>query len=130
VGRRWSEAALQFPGSEIELMERWLTDRGETPPTDEEHEHGHGGESSLMPGMLTAEKLDRLAATKGAEFNALFLKDMIRHHRGALEMVEQLQAANGGAEPEIGSFSRHVEADQGIEIARMQDLLAAARRKR
>jgi hypothetical protein len=49
---------------------------------------------------------------------------MIRHHRGALTMVGRLTAAKGGAEPEIGMFTRHVEADQNIEIDRMQDLLA------
>ena len=39
-------------------------------------------------------------------------------------MVDELTADNGGAEPEIGTFTRHVEADQNIEINRMQDLLA------
>jgi hypothetical protein len=39
-------------------------------------------------------------------------------------MVRDLTAANGAAEPEIGAFTRHVEADQNIEIARIQDLLA------
>ena len=39
-------------------------------------------------------------------------------------MVRRLYAANGGAEPEADAFARHVEADQRIEIARMQELLA------
>jgi uncharacterized protein (DUF305 family) len=115
--------------SEIELMEKWLTDRDEEPPSDEEHLHDHGGGGSLMPGMVSAEKLERLADADGRRFDALFLEYMINHHRGALTMVERLHAANGGAEPEIGAFTRHVEADQNIEIARMQDLLAAGDRK-
>ena len=49
---------------------------------------------------------------------------MIRHHQGALPWSAGWLAANGGAEPEIGLFTRHVEADQHIEIDRMQDLLA------
>ena len=53
---------------------------------------------------------------------------MIYHHRGALAMVAQLRGAQGGAEPEIDAFTRHVEADQGIEIARMRDLLAEFRK--
>jgi uncharacterized protein (DUF305 family) len=77
-----------------------------------------------MPGMVSAGKLARLEAAEGREFNRLFLEYMIRHHRGALTMVRRLAAANGGAEPEIGLFTRHVEADQNIEIDRMQDLLA------
>ena len=80
-----------------------------------------------MPGMVSSEKLARLAAADGREFDGLFLDYMIRHHRGALTMVRRLTAANGGAEPEIGLFTRHVEADQNIEIDRMQDLLASSR---
>jgi uncharacterized protein (DUF305 family) len=52
---------------------------------------------------------------------------MTRHHRGALTMVAQLDAAGGGLEPEIGVFTRHVEADQAIEIGRMRELLQGAR---
>ena len=48
---------------------------------------------------------------------------MTRHHRGALTMVDELVSGDGGAEPEIGAFTRHVQADQEIEIDRMQDLL-------
>jgi uncharacterized protein (DUF305 family) len=49
---------------------------------------------------------------------------MIRHHQGALTMVGQLRAKDGGVEPEIDLFARHVESDQGIEINRMAGLLA------
>jgi uncharacterized protein (DUF305 family) len=52
---------------------------------------------------------------------------MIHHHEGALTMVRQLYAANGGAEQESDAFARHVDADQRIEIARMQQLLAELR---
>ena len=76
-----------------------------------------------MPGMLTANQLDRLAGVDGRSFDRLFLRSMTRHHEGALTMVAQLDAAGGGLEPEIGAFTRHVEADQAIEIGRMHDLL-------
>ena len=42
-------------------------------------------------------------------------------------MVEQLRAADAGAEPEIDAFARHVDSDQRIEIARMRNLLAELR---
>jgi uncharacterized protein (DUF305 family) len=115
--------------SEIELMERWLTDRDERPPTDEEHLHDHGGAGALMPGMVSSEKLEQLSAAEGRAFDRLFLRFMTGHHRGALTMVERLHAENAGAEPEIDAFTRHVEADQGIEIGRMQDLRAALDRR-
>ncbi len=108
--------------SEIETMERWLTDRGVKPPDAASHRTGHGPGASLMPGMVSAHRLARLAAAEGRGFDALFLDYMIRHHQGALTMVDRLAADGGGAEPEIGAFTRHVEADQGIEISRMQDL--------
>jgi uncharacterized protein (DUF305 family) len=111
--------------AEIETMERWLTTRGEKPPDAEDHRNNHGPGGGLMPGMVSAHKLDRLAAAEGREFDGLFLEYMIRHHRGALTMVNRLAAADGGLEPEIGVFTRHVESDQNIEIDRMRDLLVA-----
>ena len=74
--------------------------------------------------MLTEPELKRLAAARGVAFDRLFLKSMIRHHEGALTMVAELYAADGGAESEIGAFARHVEADQQIEIGRMRETLA------
>jgi uncharacterized protein (DUF305 family) len=107
---------------EIEQMEKWLKDRGEDVPGSSDHHDHHGG--VLMPGMLTPAQMERLEAAEGRAFNRLFLRSMIRHHQGALTMVRELVEANAGQEPEIGVFTRHVEADQGIEIARMRSLLA------
>ena len=42
-------------------------------------------------------------------------------------MVQRLDEAGGGLEPEIGAFVRHVVADQEIEIGRMRDLYARVR---
>ena len=80
-----------------------------------------------MPGMLTESQLKRLARARGSTFDRLFLRSMIYHHRGAVEMVEALYAGNGGSESEIDAFARHVDSDQQIEIDRMQDLLAKLR---
>jgi uncharacterized protein (DUF305 family) len=115
--------------SEIEVMEKWLTDRGEKPPDADDHLHDHGAGGGLMPGMVSSDKLARLAASDDRKFDRHFLEYMIRHHRGALTMVNRLLAANGGQEPEIGAFTRHVEADQDIEIVRMQELLAELERR-
>jgi uncharacterized protein (DUF305 family) len=108
--------------AEIETMENWLRARGEKPPDAASHRNGHGPGASLMPGMVSAHKLALLAAAEGDEFDELFLQYMIRHHQGALMMVRDLKAAGGGNEPEIGAFTRHVDADQTIEISRMEDL--------
>ena len=115
--------------SEIELMQRWLGDRDQQVPVlHAAHGHAHGvGAGTMMPGMLTEQQLRRLQGARGEEFNRLFLTFMIQHHEGALTMVRQLYAASGGAEPEADAFARHVEADQRIEIARMQQMLAELR---
>jgi uncharacterized protein (DUF305 family) len=115
--------------SEIEVMERWLTDRGEKPPDDEDHRRDHGGGGELMPGMVSSSKLARLGAADDRGFDRLFLRYMVRHHRGALEMVGRLRASDGGAEPAIDAFARHVEADQAIEIGRMHELRAVLERR-
>ena len=68
---------------EISLMERWLEDRGQPLPAHDAMDHaGH------LPGMLSAADLAALRGASGAEFDRLFLTDMIRHHQGAIAMVE------------------------------------------
>ncbi len=110
---------------EIELMSDWLKERGESAPELHRlHGHAHGGGQVLMPGMLSEPELQELTAASGAEFDRLFLEFMIRHHKGALTMVEQLYAAGGGLESSADAFARHVDSDQQIEIGRMQGMLA------
>jgi uncharacterized protein (DUF305 family) len=106
---------------EITLMRRWLTTRGEAVPDQHAH-HAHG--AALMPGMLTPEEMSRLEAASGAAFDRLFLEFMIRHHDGALFMVNELFSTEGaGQEPEIFAFASDVDADQRIEIDRMSAML-------
>lgn len=110
---------------EIELMSDWLKERGESAPELHRiHGHAHGGGQVLMPGMLSEPELEQLAAASGKEFDRFFLEFMIRHHEGALTMVEQLYAAGGGLESSADAFARHVDSDQLIEIARMREMLA------
>ncbi|GII32335.1 hypothetical protein Pmi06nite_57770 [Planotetraspora mira] len=107
---------------EIGLMVRWLRARlQQVPSVDSGHDHQSG---DLMPGMLTEEQMAELQNANGATFDRLFYRYMIQHHMGALQMVEQLYADKGGQEPEIDQFAGHVDADQRIEIDRMQKLLA------
>jgi uncharacterized protein (DUF305 family) len=107
---------------EIKLMQHWLRVRGQEVPGP----HAHHGPGALMPGMLTAEEMAKLAAARGPAFERLFLESMIRHHDGALVMVKALFATPGaGQEPEIFAFASDVDADQRMEIERMGALLAA-----
>ncbi|MEU3163948.1 DUF305 domain-containing protein [Streptosporangium sp. NPDC006930] len=107
---------------EIALMRRWLQDRDQKVP-DANHDHsGAGGE--LMPGMLTEEQFAELKKATEKDFDRLFVQYMITHHTGALQMVEKLFGDGGGQETEIFTYASHVDADQRIEIDRMQKLLA------
>ena len=79
----------------------------------------------MMPGMLTAEEMSRLAAAKGPEFDRLFLEGMIKHHGGAITMVQDLFKTPGaGQDSEIYAFASDVDADQRMEIDRMGAMLA------
>jgi uncharacterized protein (DUF305 family) len=119
---------------EIAMMRTWLKDRHqELPGTDLHHDHeamaGHSMagmtmSDTLMPGMLTSDQLAELAKTSGGEFDKLFLRDMIRHHEGALVMVANLLGTTGSAqEAEVFRFASEVDSDQRAEIARMNALL-------
>jgi uncharacterized protein (DUF305 family) len=106
---------------EIKAMQEWLRDRGQTAPDEHAH-HAHG--FTPMPGMLTAGDMARLRAAKGREFDRLFLEYMIKHHEGALVMVDQLYKTGGaGQEAAINAFASDVVADQQMEIDRMIGML-------
>lgn len=103
---------------EIAMMQQWLTDRKQPVP-DGGHTH-----AMHMPGMLTPEQLAQLDAARGREFERLFLTFMIRHHEGALQMVDELFASPGAAQdPDIFRFVTDVAVDQLDEIGVMEYML-------
>jgi uncharacterized protein (DUF305 family) len=102
---------------EIKMMRRWLESRGEEVPG--EHAHHLPG-ATLMPGMLTPDEMTKLAEVNGPAFDRLFLEFMIKHHEGALIMVDELFSdASAGQDSEIFAFASDVVADQRAEIERM-----------
>ena len=119
--------------TEIAMMRSWLRARGEAlpdsaAPAQQGHDahHGMAGGAARMPGMLSAEEMDRLAAARGDAFDRLLLEFMIRHHEGALTMVAALFATPGaGEESEMFRLASDVDADQRAEIRRMRDMLDA-----
>jgi len=106
---------------EIKMMQEWLRNHGQAAPSEHEH-HMHPG--MLMPGMLTPEQMEQLAAARAAAFDKLFLQFMIRHHDGALVMVHDLFATPGAAQDsDIFAFASDVDSDQRMEIERMGAML-------
>jgi uncharacterized protein (DUF305 family) len=105
---------------EMDMMRKWLQARGEKVPGPHAH-HEPGG---FMPGMLTAEEMAALAAARNREFDRLFLMGMIKHHGGAITMVEELFKTPGaGQDGDIFAFASDVDADQRMEIERMGMML-------
>jgi uncharacterized protein (DUF305 family) len=112
---------------EIATMQNWLRDRNQDVPSADPQAHMAGmHHAMLMPGMLTDDQLRQLDSARGVEFDRLFLKDMIQHHQGALTMVQQLFGTPGAAQDDmIFKFASDMNADQTIEIERMNKMLAA-----
>lgn len=109
---------------EIKMMQVWLRDRGQV-VTDLDTHHRHH-DASLMPGMLTKDELARLEAATDQGFDRLFLEFMIKHHEGALIMVQALFSSPGaGQETEVFSFASDVVSDQRMEIYRMLLMLGS-----
>lgn len=141
----------QSQSDEMNFMRHWLEMRGESHSTESpsksnsgDHEHmpaspaepsktqaskrnshdaGHG--ERLMPGMLTKVQMDALRDAKGDEFDRLFLKGMIQHHKGALVMVKDLYDTPGaGQDAELFNFATDVDSGQRAEIRRMETMLS------
>lgn len=113
---------------EIKSMQTWLADRGQPVPDAKatrmkmvmdgmEHD-------MLMPGMLSDEEMAALDKARGSEYDRLFLIGMIKHHQGAVNMVDVLFKAFGAAQDDtIYRFASDVYADQNIEIGVMTKML-------
>lgn len=138
-----SARIINAQSDEIELMQRWLEVRDQ--PVPEVHidgldlkihmqqngsNHQSNGHHAMhdhtdMPGMLSQDQLEELAAATGTEFDRKFLRFMIDHHKGAVIMAETLFAADGAASGrEIFELASGINADQVTEIERMQQMLA------
>ncbi len=119
---------------EIESMRNWLRDRGETVPDPKATHHRmkmNGVEHEmLMPGMLTAEELAHLDKARGSDWDRLFLAAMIRHHEGALKMVDDLFMSHGALQDDdLFKFASDVYADQTTEIEFMKKMLAGLEKR-
>lgn len=127
--RRLAERIVNGQLDEIATAERWLRDRNLPVPqrdsTGATMPMSHTEHRMLMPGRLTEVEMRQLDQANRAEFDRLFLTFMIRHHRGALSMVEALFGSTGAARDEtVFKFANDINVDQTTEIQRMQRLLA------
>lgn len=109
---------------EISFMEGWLTDRGESPMAHAHHMMSMHHKMEM--GMATDDQMAALAASESVDFDRQFLTLMIRHHEGAVDMVEDLLDKPGSAyDPVLYEFVGDIKNDQAVEIDQMNGLLVS-----
>jgi len=77
-----------------------------------------------MSGMLPESAITALKKLKGSKFDAAFLKAMIAHHEGALEMVSMLDSTKNS---EAKKIAVEIRTGQSAEITLMKKLLAKSK---
>jgi uncharacterized protein (DUF305 family) len=102
---------------EIRIMQVWLESNNQfAPDTSSWH-------TVRMSGMLTDAQLSELDAAKGVAFDRAYLRMMIQHHAGALQMVSDLfNTPNAGQEVNINVIANDVATSQTTEIGIMERL--------
>ncbi|MFJ6698945.1 DUF305 domain-containing protein [Streptomyces sp. NPDC091272] len=106
-------AASQRP--EIDVMAAWQQRNGADKRPEAPHDHG------AMAGMATEKQLAELRAARGKQFDELFLKLMITHHKGALTMAGTALAE--GNDLMVEEWATELVAQQTTEINRMVRML-------
>jgi uncharacterized protein (DUF305 family) len=115
--------------NQVGRMQGWLALWGYSPTGGEVmswmeggHE-GHGAAAGvLMPGMATEEELDGLRSLSGTALDVEFLRLMIRHHQGGLEMAEY--AAENGDTAVVRRLGQTIAESQTAETELMTGMLA------
>jgi uncharacterized protein (DUF305 family) len=115
-------------GDEIRFMHHWL-EAHKIPfdpmgGMDMNEGMDMGLDSAPMPGMLTRREMIALEKSVGPEFDHLFLIGMVKHHTGALTMVEDLTSVPGtNQDADLFDFVSDVINTQQAEIDIMNGLL-------
>jgi uncharacterized protein (DUF305 family) len=100
-------------GPEIELMESWLDDWGT----------GMDGMGDMGDGMMSDTDMEALEGATGDDASRLFLRQMIEHHEGAIDMAQS--EVDSGANPDVLALAQQIIDTQTTEIATMKGILEA-----
>jgi uncharacterized protein (DUF305 family) len=96
---------------EIAQMQSWLDE------SNYSESHAHHME---MSGMLSDEELAELSAATGPTFDRLFLKGMIAHHEGAIDMLSMIKNSTNS---QVKNLYADILTSQSAEIEAMKALL-------
>ncbi|NHA67672.1 DUF305 domain-containing protein [Phycicoccus sp. CMS6Z-2] len=86
-------------------------------------EHAAHGATGAMPGMATDAQLDDLRAARGVEAERVFLRLMIAHHVGGVEMADAALA--DARTDEVRVLAGAIATAQTSEIELMESMLDA-----
>jgi len=102
---------------EIRIMQAWLRRNNQFAPDTASWHH------VMMSGMLTTAQLNELSAAKGVDFDRAYLRLMIQHHAGALQMCDDLfKTPDAAQEVDVNVFANDVVTNQTVEIGIMRKL--------
>lgn len=113
---------LSTQQGQIGIMRGWL-DLSREPQSASGPTMGWMSHSGPMPGLAGDEQIAALDALPVPEMEEQFLRLMIDHHRGALDMAEH--AAEHADSGDVARLAQGMHDGQASEIDLMQDLLAA-----
>lgn len=95
-------------------------------PSGESHVHGVPDATSevpeAMPGMATRAQLEELKTLRGVAAERMFLRLMIAHHEGGIDMADALLQRSDY--PVVTDLAGSIAKAQQSEIQLMEDLLA------
>ena len=106
---------------EIEQMQLWL-DTGDAGHMGHDMMDDFDEASDGMMGMLDDGEFTELQNATGIEFDRLFLKGMIAHHEGAIDMADMVV---GSENKEAAALGQSIIDTQKAEIEEMRTLLAS-----
>lgn len=98
--------------SEITTMRGWVAASG---MGDSHSADAH----AAMQGLLSEKEMAALAAAKGMEFDRLFLKGMVKHHEGAMDMASNVTESENGT---VSDFANWLVSIQYNEVTEMNVL--------
>lgn len=107
-----ANSIIKAQSLEIKQMKYWISVNNAS--MDMGHDMG-------MTGMLSKSEISQLSKLKGKNFDKSFLNSMIKHHKGALEMISLISNSNN---VEVKKLATSIKADQSREISHMKKLLA------
>ena len=106
-----SRQIKSLQSSEISQLSYWLKATNSSMTMDHDMK---------MSGMLTVKELSSLKRLTGTQFDRTFLQLMIKHHQGALEMLDLISDSKNA---EAKALAKAINSAQSKEITSMKLLL-------